>query len=332
MNLWNSTNLEPYHDLPFNVEMTEDKNNKVVQLAPNGKKPFLGKDKHTIDFLPFRDSKYPTGINCNYYQEYKKFLCVLDIDDPLKYESEMYSNLEFKDSFTRESKNGLHIYFWSKDPLKLASNFTKKDGTKLKTDYRGCTAANPDSWGHHVRYYNEFESNCMEVEVVDINEIVEDFLVKNDCIVKLQGEHSNNLGLTTEMNDNIEISPLADALALFFHYKMLKENPLWEDQYTPAFTLGMKLAGYLKNKENAQGFCKKLMSICAYDKEKQWIRNFLNGFDVSDFRCANNFGGEPLSKNDVFQYQMMDLSIEEYAKRLCRNTLHSYLNVVRFKI
>lgn len=332
-------NLEPFHDLPFNVEMTEDKDNKVVQLAPNGKKPFLGKDKHTIDFLPFRDPKYPTGINCNYYKEYKMFLCVLDIDDPLKYDSPIYKSLEYKDTFTRPSKNGLHVYMWSKKPLSLYSNWQYKDGSKFLVDYRGCTVANPESWGHHVRYYNEFESNCLEVEVFDIDEVVTDFLSKNNCIIRKQGESTIN-GVLHEPIENIEPNDYIKALVYYFYYRIMDETGLktWESGhglYPKAHDYGLKLGGYLENKENASAFCNFLMELTQHPSEswrREWCKSFMVGYSRSDHRKANNFGGKPLSKNEVFKLKLLNLSIEEYAKKLCKNSLHSYLNVIKFKI
>lgn len=322
-------NLEPFHDLPFDVEMTEDKDNKVVQLAPNGKKPLLGKDKHTADFLPFRDPKYPTGINCNYYKRYQMFLSVLDIDDPLKYESEMYLNLEFKDTFTRESKNGLHVFFWSKEPLKLSSSFTKKDGTKLKTDYRGCTAANPNSWGHHVRYYPEFESNCMEVEIVDINEIVEDFLIKNDCVVKLQAERFNNNVISVKVEKDLEVFPYIEAIALYFHYKIRAVNPKWVSGYRYSFQLGLKLSGYIETIKDANAFANRLMELSGYSKPYQWIQNFMNGYITGDEFCRNNFGGDKLTRFAINFYINKNLTIDEYAQKMYKYDLDSYVTVIK---
>lgn len=329
--------------LPFITRNTcSNKTNKLVQLDKNSKVPIAGvKDRYqkynnldgssyamkSDDWIPFEDST--TGIITNYYDDYQMYLCVLDFDYPEKYDAEVYKTFKYKSTYTRESRNGLHLFFWSDKPRKYIE---KKD--KLKIDFKMCSAEgvrkNPESLGGYVRYYPEYQSNGLPVMKIDINTVIASLYKSNGVELVEQGTYSTNRKKTS---DDYVFNDYTEALALYFYYKISAENPLWEDGYHIAWRYGLKLGGYIKSPEEARGFAIRLMELATvYDKPPQFIKNFLKGWSASDDRKNNNFGGDKLTKLAIKYYIKQNLSLAEYAKQLFVYDFHSYLSVINHKI
>ena len=310
--------------------------NKLVQLDKDSKVPIAGipnvYEKYSDldgsgysmksdDWIPFEDST--TGIITNYYESYGKYLCILDFDYPDKFDNEVYKNFKYKNTYTRQSKNGLHLFYWSNEPRKYVQN---KD--KLKIDFKMCTKANPNSLGGYVRYYPEYKDNGLPVMEIDINEVIRELYESNDIPLVEQSSNATN-GVSFKVEKDLEVSPYIEAIALYFHYKIKAVNPKWVSGYDYSFKLGLKLSGYIDTIEDANAFANRLMELSGYSKPYQWIQNFLNGYMTGDEFCRNNFGGKKLTRLAINFYINKNLTIDEYAKEMNKYDFDSYIMVIK---
>ncbi len=323
--------------LPFVTPDTIfDDSNKLVQLDKDSKVPIAGipnvYEKYSNldgsgysmksdDWIPFEDST--TGIITNYYEDYGKYLCVLDFDYPEKFDNEVYQNFKYKKTYTRESKNGFHLFYWSDKARKYVQN---KD--KLKIDFKMCTAANPNSLGGYVRYYPEYKDNGLPLMEIDINEVIRELYESNNVSLREQSTNTNN-GVSVKVEKDLEVTPYIKALALYFHYKIKAVNPKWISGYDYSFRMGLKLSGYIETKQDANAFSNYLMKLSGYSKPYQWIQNFLNAYVIGDSVCRNNFGGKRLTRLAINYYIKMNLTIEEYAKQMYKYDIDSFLAVIK---
>ena len=326
--------------LPFiTADTIFDDSNKLVQLDKDSKVPIAGipnvYEKYSNldgsgysmksdDWIPFEDST--TGIICNYYDDYGKYLCVLDFDYPEKFDNEVYKNFKYKDTYIRESKNGFHLFYWSDEPRKYVQN---KD--KLKIDFKMCTTANPNSLGGYVRYYPEYKDNGLPVMEIDINEVIRELYESNDVPLIEQSSNATN-GVSFKVEKDLDVSPYIEAIALYFHYKIKAVNPKWISGYDYSFRMGLKLSGYIDTITDANALANRLMELSGYSKPYQWIQNFMNGYMTGDEFCRNNFGGKKLTKLAVNFYINKNLSLDEYAKRMYKYDFNSFLTVIKSTI
>lgn len=326
--------------LPFVTPDTIfDDSNKLVQLDKDSKVPIAGipnvYDKYSDldgsgysmksdDWIPFEDST--TGIITNYYEDYGKYLCVLDFDYPEKFDNEVYKNFKYKKTYTRESKNGFHLFYWSDQPRKYVQN---KD--KLKIDFKMCTTANPNSLGGYVRYYPEYKDNGLPVMEININKVIEELYSSNDVPLIEQSSNATN-GVSFKVEKDLEVSSYIEAIALYFHYKIRAVNPKWVSGYDYSFKLGLKLSGYIDTITDANALANRLMELSGYSKPYQWIQNFMNGYTKGDEFCRNNFGGKKLTKLAINFYIKKNLSLDEYAKRMYQYDFNSFLTVIKSTI
>lgn len=321
--------------LPFKVDDTIFDDNKIVQLDGDSKIPIAGipnlYEKYenldgsgyhmkSDDFEPFVD---PTGIITNYYDDYGKYLCVLDFDYPEKFDNEVYKNFKYKDTYTRESKNGFHLFYWSDEPRKYVQN---KD--ELKIDFKMVTVANPNSLGGYVRYYPEYSSNDLPVMEIDINEVIRELYESNNISLIEQSSNATN-GVSFKVEKDLEVSPYIEAIALYFHYKIRAVNPKWVSGYDYSFKLGLKLSGYIDTITDANALANRLMELSGYSKPYQWIQNFMNGYMTGDEFCRNNFGGKKLTKLAINFYINRNLSLDEYAQKMYKYDFNSFLTVIK---
>ena len=320
--------------LPFITYDTIFDDNKIVQLDGESKIPIAGiPDLHekyenldgsgymmkSDDFEPFED---PTGIICNYYSDYEKYLCVLDFDE-FPERDEVIKNFKYKNTYYRSSPHGYHLFYWSPVPRKYVQN---KD--KLKVDFKMCTVANPNSLGGYVRYYPECPSNDLPVMEIDINEVIRELYESNDVPLVEQSSNATN-GVSFKVERDLDVSPYIEAIALYFHYKIRAVNPKWVSGYDYSFKLGLKLSGYIDGLEDANAFANRLMELSGYSKPYQWIQNFLNGYMTSDEFCRNNFGGDKLTRLAINFYINKNLSLNEYAKKMYTYDIDSFLAVIK---
>ena len=296
---------------------------KLIQLDNDGKNP-LGKwDYHSPDWIPF---VHPTGIQCNWYEHLGLFLCCLDWDYKSKFDNPIWKDFEYTETLVRESKNGLHAFYLSPEPCKFKEKKTRNGG--LDIDFRMARANNPYSNGNFVKYHSRYIDNGLEVLTININEVIASLYESNNVPLEEQGSYSCN---QKPISDNYIITDYIEALTQYFYYKENARNPLWVDGYHTAWDLGLKLGGYIKTSEEAHGFAIRLMELATvYDKPEMFIKNFVNGWSVSDNRKYNNFGGETPNDLILNAISKQKYTIPELAQRMSKFDLHSYLLVAGF--
>ena len=314
-----NSNYNKYLDY-FPIPLDES---KLIELTPDGKNPAGKWDKHSKDWIPF---VHPTAIQCNWYEHLNMYLCCLDWDYKSKFDNPIWKDFEYTDTLVRESKNGLHAFYLSKEPCRFKEKKTRNGG--LDIDFKMARANNPYSNGGYVKYHNQYIDNGLEALTIDINNVISSLYEQNNVPLEEQGTYSGNAKPISEgyiINDYIE------ALAQYFYYKESADNPLWENGYRTAWDWGLKLGGYIKTSEEARGLAIRLMELATvYDKPKQFIDNFLNGWSHSDNMKNNNFLGKTLNDLILNAIAKQEYSIPELAQKMCKFDLHSYLLVAGF--
>lgn len=320
----NSKKYNRYLDY-FPIPLDES---KLIQLDNEGKAP-LGKwDYHTRDWIAFES---PTAIQCNWFEHLGLYLCVLDWDYKDKFNNPIFKDFEYSETLIRESKNGLHCFYLSENPREYKQVKENKGG--LDIDFKMVSSVNPNSNGGYVKFHPKYIDNGLEPLEIDINKVIASLYESNNVKLEKQGTYYRNSNKDTKIiEEDIIISDYVEALAEYFYYKITSVNPDWKDGYSYSFEMGLKLGGYLKTPEEANGFSMRLMELATvYDKPNQWRVNFINGWSMSDNVKRNNFGGTVPRNNQTLKTLIIqDLSIVEYAQIMHKYTLDNYLTVIEY--
>jgi hypothetical protein len=297
---------------------------KLIQLTPDGKNPAGKWDKHSPDWIPFVS---PTAIQCNYYEHLDMFLCCLDWDYKSKFDNPIWKDFEYTETLVRESKNGLHAFYLSPEACRFKEKKTRNGG--LDIDLKMATAHDPYSNGGYVKYHSQYTDNGLECLEIDINQVIASLYEQNNVPLEEQGSYS---GSRKPISEEYVMNDYTEALAQYIYYYISNDNELFKDGFNEAWTLGLKLGGYLKSSEEARGFAIQLMQLATvYDKPSAFIGNFLRGWSASDNIKYNNFG-KLSPKNDLILNAIAKkkYSIPELAKKMSKFDLHSYLLVAGF--
>lgn len=244
----------------------------ITELNPNTKRPLraleLGNRRR---FKPFIDL---TGLRCMKWDE-NKYLTVLDFDYEDKWDNPIFKEFEYRNTYVRETKQGLHLFYMSDKPCNIIQS--KKH---INVDLRRVSAANPDSWGNHVVLY-DLPTNDLPVMEIDFNIVVESLYKQCGEPIRYytdrQYSYNRNSNYTLT---NAEITLYHKALGQYI--KCLNDD--WTHGYDLSYKLGLQFGTILKDELEAEAVATALMNSVEYPNKLQWVINFVNGFNDSYFK------------------------------------------------
>lgn len=308
-------------ELPFKVP-----NKSIVELSED-KIPKLKGWRCSKRFKPFEDK---TAIVCEKYEPHK-YLFVLDFDYQDKWENPIYKAFKYKDTYTRETKHGLHLFYFSNVPCEIIQS--KKN---LHIDLRRLTTIGEDNnkRGNYIVLY-DLQSNNLPVMEINCNDVIKELYEANGEPVR---HYSDNMIYRSNASNysikNADINDYHNSIAEYLQY----HNDDWEHGYYLGFELGLKMGSVLQDELEAEAVATALMQKVAYPYKPNWIINFVNGFNLSDQRRCN-IGEKYLhpvklelmfNKINEFKDQVDKKTlIKEVARELHNLRLVQYIDIIK---
>lgn len=233
-------------------------------------------------FKPFIDQ---TAITCEKYDN-GYYLFVLDFDYDNKWDNPVYKEFKNKyDTYTRETKHGLHMFYFSPFPCDIIQS--KKN---ITVDLRRLTSIGEDNnkRGNYIVLY-DLPTNKLPVKCIDCNILIEELYKMNDEPVRHYGD-SLIYSKTNVTGNYILTNPnITDRHRAIAHYLKNHESNWHENVYYMGWHWGLKLGGVLKDEIEAEAVATALMNIVPYNKKQAWVINFMNGYNHS-YRVGYGLG------------------------------------------
>jgi hypothetical protein len=292
--------------LPFNVP-----NEYLIQLK--GKQPaYSGWGKNKL-FKPF---EHNTGIACMYYPEYEAYLFVLDFDYPDKWNNPVYQSFKYNDTYTRETKNGLHLFYWSPTPSSIIQNKNHLDVDLRRTSLVG---ALNNRKGNFVVYY-DLPDNGLPVKRIDSNIVVEELYRSNGTTIRYQKEN-DSYKYNPEGNYKIGGNYKIDYYQMLIASILKRYHSDWSHAYDISFKWGLKLRPIIKSEKDMVRIAIQLMNITPYPHKENWVINLMNGWKLSENQSVWSFLGsykntmEAIQDKVHFDFYQFDLNNREVTKK-----------------
>lgn len=307
--------------LPFKVP-----NKSIVELSKDKRPRFKGW-KCSKSFKPFEDR---TAIVCEKIAV-GRYLFVLDFDYEDKWDNPMYKNFKYKDTYTRETKHGLHLFYFSDKPCEIIQS-----KQNLQIDLRRLTVIGEKNGkrGNYIVLY-DLDTIDLPVMEIDCNIVVEELYRSNGEPIRKYAD--NIIYQSNASNYNIQNTSVNDYHRSIAEYlKYLNDD--WTHGYYLAFELGLKLGSILENELEAEAVGSALMQIVDYPNKPNWVVNFVNGYNLSDERKCNiggkylHYGKINLMLNDLKKYaELVDKEalIKEIADQLHILKLEQYIYIIK---
>lgn len=307
--------------LPFTVP-----NKSIVELSEDKLPKYKGW-KCSKRFKPFEDR---TAIVCEKYGE-NKYLFVLDFDYESKWENPVYKNFKYKDTYTRETKHGLHLFYFSNVPCRIIQS--KKN---LHIDLRRLTTIGEknNKRGNYIVLY-DLGVKDLPVMEIDCNIVIAELYNSNGEDVRRYED--NIIYRSNASNYNIKNANVTDyhrSIAEYLKYY----NEDWEHGYYLGFELGLKLGSILQDELEAEAVATALMQIVQYPYKTNWIINFVNGYNLSDEReCTiGEFYLHP-AKLNLMENELQEAKdkmnkeqfITEISRELHNLRLKQYIDIIK---
>lgn len=152
-----------------------------------GKRPHISFKENPRDYRGLNDKNYGTGFQTNYLKPFEQYFCVLDIDNYKDTEYNILGAIPEKSLQTHTSKTqsgGMHLYFLSKEPLKIHQNMQVPLDLKCVREHyldkdkklvvgNWCWKQKYDEYGE-VNYIKRFyKHDNRPLKEIDINILVE---------------------------------------------------------------------------------------------------------------------------------------------------------------
>lgn len=223
------------------------------------------------NFVPFVDL---TGLRCMKWDE-DKYLSVLDFDYSDKWSNPILNEFEYKNTYIRESKNGLHLFYMSDKPCDIVQS-----KNNINVDLRRVTTVNPDSWGNHVVLY-DLPTNQLPVMEIDFNKVVESLYKQCNEPVRHYGDYT----YSTSRTGNYKLQYQGITLYHRIIAQYIQDlNEDWSHAYDLSYKLGLHFATVLDSDKDAESVATALMETVEYPYKYNWIINFVNGYNDSEYR------------------------------------------------
>lgn len=284
--------------LPFNVP-----DEYLIQLK--GKKPvYSGWGKNKL-FKPF---KHNTGIACMYYPEYKAYLFVLDFDYEDKWDNPIYKSFKHNDTYTRETKHGLHLFYWSPTPSSIIQNKNHLNVDLRRTSLIG---ALNNRKGNFVVYY-DLADNGLPIKRIDSDKVVEELYRSNSTTIRYQHEN-DKYQYNPDGNYKIGGKYKIDYYQMLIASILKRYHKDWSHAYDISFKWGKKLRPIITSEKDMVRIAIQLMNITEYPHKDNWVINLMNGWRLSDSKTVWNFLGdynkyEAISNKSYFDEYQIELN------------------------
>ena len=278
-------NIKEYDcPLPFNVP-----EEYLVQLK--GKQPAYTGWGHNNKFIPF---KHSTGIACMYYPEQEAYLFVLDFDYPDKWDNPIYQSFQHNDTYTRETKHGLHLFYWSTSPSSIIQN---KEYLNVDLRRTSLIGALNDRKGNYIVYY-PLKDNGLPVKHIEADTVVEELYKSNNTSIRYQNK-DNNYKYNPNGNYTIKYSGEINYYQMLIASILKTYHSDWVHAYDISFKWGLKLRPIIRNEEDMSNIAIQLMNITEYPHKENWVVNLMNGWNASTNDNVWSFMGDYTDKKQV---------------------------------
>jgi hypothetical protein len=292
--------------LPFNVP-----DEYLIQLK--GKQPaYSGWGKNKL-FKPF---EHNTGIACMYYPEYQAYLFVLDFDYPDKWDNPVYKSFKYNDTYTRETKHGLHLFYWSPTPSSIIQNKNHLNVDLRRTSLIGDLN---NRKGNFVVYYN-LPDNGLPVKHIDSDTVVEELYSSNGTTIRYQHEN-NSYKYNPEGNYKIGGNYKIDYYQMLIASILKRYHSDWSHAYDISFKWGLKLRPIIRSEKDMVRIAIQLMNITPYPHKENWVINLMNGWKLSENQNVWSFLSsyknvmEAIQDKVHFDFYQFDLNNREVTKK-----------------
>lgn len=297
--------------LPFEVP-----DNFLIQISKDKKPKYKGWkcDKY---FKPFI---HPTAIGTGEYSK-SKFLFVLDFDYDDKWDNPIYQSFKYKDTYTRETKHGLHLFYWSPVPCDIIQ---KKDG--LNVDLRRVTSIGYEfgKKGNYIVVY-DLPDNDLPVMEIDCNIVIEELYNMVGLPIVHYGDpkqYNSSDMIQYIPDDGLEPTSKHKLVA----YYLSKRHDDWSHAYDLSFKWGLVMNSYFDNDVDVECIGRALMDMVEYPKKYLWLVNFMNGFRRGDKGNGEYFKGEKHSIE--YLNKLKDNWVDDFFDEIINYPLSEFLNIV----
>lgn len=292
--------------LPFNVP-----EEYLVQLK--GKQPAYKGWGHNNNFVPF---KHKTGIACMFYPEYEAYLFVLDFDYEDKWDNPIYQSFKHNDTYTRETKHGLHLFYWSPSPSSIIQNKNHLNVDLRRTSFVG---ALNNRKGNFVVYY-PLKDNDLPVKRIEANTVVEDLYHENGTTIRYQEKDNGIYHYNPDGNYRLKTNRRIDYYQMLIASILKRYHRDWSHAYDISFKWGLKLRPIITSEKDMVNIAIQLMNIVPYPHKEAWATNLMNGWLLSENRNVWSFLGSYKNKMEAiqdkvhFDFYQADLNKREVSK------------------
>lgn len=284
--------------LPFNIP-----DEYLIQLK--GKTPVYSNWKNNKLFKPF---KHKTGIACMYYPEYQAYLFVLDFDYEDKWDNPVYQSFKHNDTYTRETKHGLHLFYWSPTPSSIIQN---KNHLNIDLRRTSLIGALNNRKGNFVVYY-DLPDNGLPVKRIDSDKVVEELYRSNGTTIRYQNDN-DFYKYNPEGNYKIGEKYKIDYYQMLIASILKRYHKDWSHAYDISFKWGLKLRPIITSEKDMVRIAIQLMNITEYPHKENWVINLMNGWKLSEVSSVWNFLGdynkyEAISNKNFFDEYQIELN------------------------
>ncbi len=276
--------FEYENPLPFNVP-----EEYLIQLVD--KNPMYQGWGHNNFFVPF---VHKTGIACMFYPEYNAYLFVLDFDYKDKWDNPIYKSFKYNKTYTRETKNGIHLYYWSPSPSSIIQN---KEHLNIDLRRTSLNGALNNKKGNFIVYY-DLPSNDLPIMRIDSDKVVEELYKSNNTSIRYQNKN-NKYKYNPDGNYQIKTITKMDYYQMLIASILKRYHKDWSHAYDISFKWGLKLRPIITSEKDMVNIAIQLMNITEYPHKQNWVINLMNGWKLSERKSVWSFLGNYKNKDEV---------------------------------